>query len=377
MRILAVNWLDRENPEAGGAETHFFEIFKRFVQQGDEVTLVCSGWEGAVSGAVLDGIEIRRFGGRHTFAALGRGAVRRMLAARQYDVIVEDLNKLPLYLPNLTRLPAYTIVPHLFGRTAFQQATLPVASLVWLAERPIPWVYRRSAFHAISDSTREELVTRGVSQERIRVIYPGVDSHWFTPDSATPRSDVPMFAYVGRLRRYKGVEIVIRAMQALRLEIPNAVLHIAGQGDDRSRLLRLADQLKLGDAVRFMGFVGEEEKRDLLRRAWAHVFPSAKEGWGISNVEAMACGTPAIASDSPGLRESVIHEQTGFLVPHGDHRALAAAMERIAREPGLRERLGRAGRDFAGRFSWNRAADLTREHVLQTIEESHVERSSS
>ena len=377
MRILAVNWLDRENPEAGGAETHFFEIFKRFVQQGDEVTLVCSGWEGAVSGAVMDGIEIRRFGGRHTFAALGRGAVRRMLAARQYDVIVEDLNKLPLYLPNLTRLPAYTIVPHLFGRTAFQQATLPVASLVWLAERPIPWVYRRSAFHAISDSTREELVIRGVSQGRIRVIYPGVDSHWFTPDSATPRSDVPMFAYVGRLRRYKGVEIVIRAMQALRLEIPNAVLHIAGQGDDRSRLVRLADQLKLGEAVRFMGFVGEEEKRDLLRRAWAHVFPSAKEGWGISNVEAMACGTPAIASDSPGLRESVIHEQTGFLVPHGDHRALAAAMERIARDTSLRERLGKAGRDFAGRFSWNRAADLTREHVLQTIEESHVERSSS
>ena len=377
MRVLAVNWLDRENPEAGGAETHFFELFKRFVQQGDEVTLVCSGWRGAVSGAVLDGIEVRRFGGRHTFAALGRGAVRRMLAARQYDVIVEDLNKLPLYLPNLTRLPAYTIVPHLFGRTAFQQATLPVASLVWLAERPIPWVYRRSAFHAISDSTREELVTRGISQARIRVIYPGVDSHWFAPDSATQRSDVPMFAYVGRLRRYKGVEIVMRAMQVLRLEIPNAVLHIAGQGDDRSRLLHLANQLKLGEAVRFLGFVTEEEKRDLLRRAWAHVFPSAKEGWGISNVEAMACGTPAIASDSPGLRESVIHEQTGFLVPHGDHRALAAAMERIARDPGLRERLGRAGRDFAGRFSWNRAADLTREHVLQTIEESQLERSSS
>ena len=377
MRILAVNWLDLENPQAGGAETHFFEIFKRFVQQGDEVTLVCSGWEGAVSGTVLDGIEVRRFGGRHTFAALGRGAVRRMLAARQYDVIVEDVNKLPLYLPNLTRLPAYTIVPHLFGRTAFQQATLPVATLVWLAERPIPWVYRRSAFHAISDSTREELVTRGVSQGRIRVIYPGVDSRWFTPDSATPRSDVPMFVYVGRLRRYKGVEIVMRAMQALRLEIPNAVLHIAGQGDDRSRLLRLADELKLGEAVRFLGFVSEEEKRDLLRRAWAHVLPSAKEGWGISNVEAMACGTPAIASNSPGLRESVVHEQTGFLVPHGDHRALAAAMERIARDTGLRERLGKAGRDFASRFSWDRAADLTREHVLQTIEESQVERSGS
>ncbi len=176
MRILAVNWLDLENPQAGGAESHFFEIFKRFVKSGDEVTLVCSGWEGAAPRATVGGIDVRRFGGRHTFAALGRGVVRRTLAERAYDVVVEDVNKLPLYVPNITRLPAYTIVPHLFGGTAFQQATFPVALLVWLAERPIPWVYRRSMFHAISESTREELVNRGVRAERINVFLPGFDS---------------------------------------------------------------------------------------------------------------------------------------------------------------------------------------------------------
>src|SRR5439155_446665 len=81
----------------------------------------------------------------------GGGAVRSLLAARRYDAVVEDINKLPLYLPLLTRLPLYAIVPHLFGTTAFVEASWPVATLVWLGEIPIPRVYRRAAFHAISE----------------------------------------------------------------------------------------------------------------------------------------------------------------------------------------------------------------------------------
>ncbi len=377
MRVLAVNWLDLENPQAGGAEIHFFEIFKRFVGAGDVVTLVCSGWKGAARRATVDGIDVRRFGGRHTFAALGRRAVREALAAAPYDVVVEDVNKLPLYLPMLTRLPTYTIVPHLFGRTAFQEASAPVATMVWLAERPIPWVYRRSAFHAISESTRDELVQRGVDARAIRVIYPGVDAEWFTPDEATPRAKVPTFLYVGRLKRYKGIDVAIRALREVRTGYPEAVLQIAGQGSDRARLVELVGALGLGNAVQFLGFVDEEEKRRLLRRAWAHIFPSVKEGWGISNVEASACGTPAIAADSPGLRESVVHEQTGLLVPFGDHDGLASAMMRIAGDAAFRDRLGAGGREFAVALSWERTASQTRDHVLETAGASRKERSNS
>jgi glycosyltransferase involved in cell wall biosynthesis len=361
-----VNWLDLENPQAGGAEIHFFEIFKRLVQAGDQVTLVCSGWDGAEARTVIDGIEVQRIGGRHTFAALGRRAVRGALDRAPYDIVVEDVNKLPLYVPMLTSLPMYTIVPHLFGRTAFQEASLPVAMLVWLAERPIPWVYRRSAFHAISESTRDELAQRGVDPAAIRVVYPGVDTEWFVPDAAAGRAEVPTFLYVGRLKRYKGIAMALRALKGVRVRFPEAVLQIAGEGNDRHRLQRIAERLALSDAVRFLGFVSEVQKRELLRRAWAHVFPSVKEGWGISNVEASACGTPTIAADSPGLRESVIHEETGLLVPYGDHQALAAAMIRVADDVAFRERLGSGGRNFALGLSWERAAQQTRAHVMET-----------
>lgn len=363
MKILAVNWLDLENPQAGGAEVHLFEIFSRLAEQGDEIRLITSGWRGCAPRARVRGIEVRRIGGRHSFALRGRGAVRAALAADRYDIVVEDINKLPLFLPTLTDLPTYVIVPHLFGAAAFQEASVPVATIVWLAERPIPRIYRRATFHAISDSTAEDLVRRGIPPAQVRVIYPGVDTGWFHPDPAVPRDPAPLFLYVGRLKRYKGLETAIRAAVTARASVPGLRLAIAGQGDDRARLERLVARLDAGDTVDFLGFVSEDEKRRLLRRAWAVVFPSAKEGWGITNVEAAASATPAIASDRPGLRESVRHGETGELVPHGDVAALAAAMTRFGADPARVERFGTAARAFAETLSWEAAASATREHL--------------
>jgi len=369
VRILLSNWNDRENPHAGGAEIHVHELFGRIAGWGHEVHLVASGWPGAAPRAVVDGIQVQRVGGRHGFALQGRGAVRRALRDRggPFDVVVEDINKIPLFLPLVTSLPFVAIVPHLFGSTAFAEASVPIAAAVWAAERPIPWVYRKAQFHAISESTRDDLVRRGIRSERVVVIHPGVDADHYAPDAATPRATRPTFLYVGRLKRYKGVEFALRALADARRQRADMTLDVCGQGDDRPRLERLAAELGLGPAVRFPGFVSEEEKRRLLRRAWAVVFPSPKEGWGITNVEAAACGTPAIASDSDGLRESVRAGVTGYLVPHGDVSALANRMLTLAGDPALVERLGRAARGFAEGLSWDAAAHATLAHLERTI----------
>jgi hypothetical protein len=166
VNILLVNWQDLDHPQAGGAEIHLFEIFGRLAERGHRVRLVCCGWRGASRTANHGGIEIERSGTRATFALVGRRAVRRAISRERPDIVVEDINKLPLYLAMLTELPMCVIVPHLFGTTAFREASWPVASLVWLSERSIPRVYRRAGFHAISESTRDDLVRRGVQRER-------------------------------------------------------------------------------------------------------------------------------------------------------------------------------------------------------------------
>ncbi len=360
MRILVVNWQDRENPQAGGAEIHLHEIFGRLAAMGHEVSLLCGGWPGCAPTAVLDGIEVTRVGTRGTFRLLARRGYREHFAGRALDVIVEDINKMPLHTPRWGAVPVVAVVPHLFGGTAFQELPAPVAAAVWLAERPIPWIYRDVPFEAISESTADDLVERGIRRERIRVIYCGIDAAHFTPD-ASARSEAPLFAYLGRLKRYKAVDLVLRGFA--QAAIPGARLEVAGAGDYRPELERLAGSLDLGDRVTFLGRISEEEKLRLLRRAWALVFTSPKEGWGITNLEAAACGTAVIASNSPGIRESVRDGETGYLVPHGDVAALASHMRRLALDRPLAERLGAQARSFAAGFTWERAARETERHL--------------
>lgn len=365
MRLLLVNWQDLENPQAGGAEIHLHEIFGRLAARGHEVTLLCSGWAGCAREVTLDGMRVVRVGTRYTFPFLARRAYRQRLAADGYDAIVEDINKVPLYTPRWGATPVVGVIPHLFGGTVFQEAPLPLAALVWLAERPIPTVYRGVPFQVISESTADDLVRRGIPRDQVTVIYCGIDASHYTPAEGT-RSEVPLFAYVGRLKRYKRVDLIIQAFA--RLGDPTARLEIAGAGDARPALEQLARALDLGERVRFLGRISETEKVALMRRAWALAFTSPKEGWGITNLEAAACGTPVVASNSPGIRESVRDGETGYLVPHGDVDALRASMARLVATPTLVSALGAAGRRFAEQFTWERSSRDTEAHLVRVLQ---------
>lgn len=364
MKIVAVNWQDLENPLGGGAETHLHEILERLARWGHEVVLLCGGWTGCPPLATRGGVEIHRVGTRQSFPFLARKYWDRELRDRGFDVLYEDINKVPLYTTRWGVRRVVAVVPHLFGGAAFQELHPVLATAVWLSERPLPWMYRGVPFQAISESTADDLAMRGIPRADIVVIPPGVSHDHFTPD-ATARAPHPTFAYLGRLKKYKGVDIVIRAFA--KLGRAEAVLEIAGAGDHRPALEALARSLDLGARVRFLGFVSEAEKLALLRRAWAVALASSKEGWGLTNVEAEACGTPVVASDSPGIRESVRDGQTGFLTRHGDVAAMAEAMERFASSPALVNTMGAHARAFAETFTWDRCARATEAHLLHVI----------
>ena len=361
MRILVVNWQDRLNPHAGGAELHLHEVFGRITRMGHEVDVLCSGFPGAPAVEMLDGMQVHRIGSRFTFPVYVRHAYRRLSRGREYDVVVEDLCKVPLYIKRWHPHRLVVLTHHLFGATAFREASPPVAAATWLAERPLAMGYRGVPFEAVSQSTAQDLVERGIDPALIRVIFNGVDVQTLTPGQNT-RSVTPLFVYLGRLKRYKRVDLVIRAFALL--DQPDARLEIAGKGDDKERLERLVSDLHLEDRIHFLGYVTEVQKRDLLRRAWASVLASPKEGWGISNLESAACGTPVIAADAPGIRESVIDGDTGFLVSGSDVAAYAAAMRGLLESPLLVSTLGENARRFAETFTWDRAARETLAHLM-------------
>jgi glycosyltransferase involved in cell wall biosynthesis len=171
------------------------------------------------------------------------------------------------------------------------------------------------------------------------------------------RSDAPLIVHLGRLKAYKSVDVLLRAMPEVLSQHPTARLAIIGQGPDRPRLERLTWSLGLAGSVRFYGYLEKNLRDTLLARAWLAVCPSAFEGYGLVCVEANAWGVPVVAANVPGLRDSVSDGVTGVLVPHGDAGRLAAEITGLLDDPARREAMGSAGRTWAASHDWQRSAE--------------------
>ena len=358
--LLVINWQDIRNPLAGGAEVHLHEIFRRLVQRGHRVTLLASQFPGGSPREMMDGIEVLRRGRRSTFNFVVPRAYAELRRARRFDVVVDDINKIPFYTPLYVAEPLVALVHHFFGKSIYREVPWPLASYVYASEKLVPAVYRRQWTGAVSPSTRAELLAHGFDPARVLLVPNGVDTRFYRTDLGR-REALPLVGYLGRLKRYKSVDHVLYAFRSLVERLPQARLLIVGEGDDRPRLEKLSGELGLAERVEFTGRVSETEKVRQLQRMWVCVNPSPKEGWGLTVIEANACGVPVVAADSPGLRDSVVDGETGFLYPYGDVDRLAHLLERLLLDHKQREELSRNALSWANQFSWDHAADRMEE----------------
>jgi glycosyltransferase involved in cell wall biosynthesis len=352
VRILAFNWRDPKHPEAGGAELHLFEILRRAVRDGDRAVWLAEAFPGSSPEDAVSGIEIHR-GGTWYNAHLALGALyRRRFRRERFDLVLDDINKVPFFAPLYAGTSVLAVVPHLFGSTVFREASPPVAAAVWAHESLIPLVYRNTPFLAISESTRDDLVARGIRRDRVSVVRCGLTQEDYAVRVPPEVREEPVVVFLGRLRRYKGAQHVLRAMPRVLAAVPGGRLRIVGDGPYGPFLKSLAGSLGVAERVDFVGAVSQSEKVAELNRAQVAVAPSPKEGWGLTVIEANACGTPVIASRSPGLTESVREGETGILVPHGDPSALTDAIVRLLSDRAERLRLAAAAVAWAHTFDW-------------------------
>lgn len=364
MTILVINWQDKTNPFSGGAETHLHEMFSRIVRRGHRVILLCCRYPGAASEEVLsDGIEVVRRGSRALFNFVVPVEYRRLRQRFRPDVVIDDLNKIPFLTPLYVREPLLCISHHFFGRSIFREVDPLRGAYVFCAEQLIPLVYRYQYVAVVSESTRNEFIERGFPPEHIEVIYNGIEHHAF-PMQVREKSQVPMITYFGRIKRYKCPDHLLDAFALLAERFSQAELYIVGDGDYVAALQRRAERKGIAHRVRWTGHVTEQEKIELLSRSWCVVNTSMKEGWGITTIEANACGTPVIAADVPGLRDAVAVGQSGLLYPFGNIEMLAEQIARIIEDSRLRQQLSEGAVRWAQRFSWDSSA----EQMLQLCE---------
>ena len=269
----------------------------------------------------------------------------------RFDVIVDSFNGLPFFSPLFSMKPKVCILYHVH-RELFKKhlGGWLGNALAWCEETFVPMIYRKVHFVTISQDTRREMLAVGIGDSSAGLVRCGVGAE-LGPGT---KADVPTVLYLGRLKAYKRVDELIEIFAGVRNEMPSAVLRIAGTGDALPALRALVDRRGLGDSVIFEGFVDDARKLELLQNAWVMASLSEIEGWGISVIEANACGTPAVVHDVPGLREAIVHGQSGLIVPDGQD--VAAAILRILQDAPLREALERGSLARAQTFSWEIAA---------------------
>lgn len=352
--VLVLNERDLEHPKAGGAEVHVFEIFERLVERGAQVTLAASSFKGAAPRVKMRGLDVWRLGGLVQYYPRVAWTCARETRRGRFDLVVECLNKVPFYSPVYSSVPVLALCHHLFGNVAFEQVPWPIAATVWTAERLIPPLYRKPPFVTISESSRDDLIERGIPEERIRVIHCGIGHPDFVPEPVKSRTR--RVAYVGRLEPYKNIDLILRAMALLADRLPDVEIVIIGQGADRPRLESIARELGLAERTRFTGFVSDEERDRLIADTRVCICPSSKEGWGLTVIEANGVGTPVVATDAPGLRDSVRHGETGFLARDGDVEGFAGHIANLLLDDVLAERISAAGLEWSRNFDWDDAA---------------------
>lgn len=353
LQVLICNWRDVKHPQAGGAETYLHEQAKRWVQAGHRVTWLTAGFPGASRNDSIDGVDIVRVGNKATVYALLPLTYIAKLRNR-FDIIVDAENGIPFFTPLFSMKRKKLLIFHVHRDVFLKYLPSPLSWLfVWIETWLMPRIYKNVDLITISDDSKSDIERYGLTKRSVEVIRSGVDAQLVPGE----RSVTPLISYVGRLRTYKRVDWLVEAFAEVRKEIPNCRLAIAGAGDDLARLKALAARLGVAQSCDFLGFVSDDEKRRLLQSSWLFVSPSSMEGWGISVIEANACGTPSIVFDVPGLREAVVNGESGIVLD--DRAELAGAIANLLRNDGERARLESGALARAADFSWDKTAAHT------------------
>jgi glycosyltransferase involved in cell wall biosynthesis len=271
-------WISN-SPWAGGAEVQIQAVAERLVARGHRVRMLVSRFPGAAPEANLRGVEIVRRGTWWNANIVLAGAAKRELASGAWDVVLEDVNKIPFFMPLWTRVPVVVLVPHLFGNTIYRETNPLLGTYIRLLEVPLPWAYRRAWMMPVSASTRDDLVERGIAPERCTIVHNGLDFDRYQLADPPPRSQRPTLVHLGRLMRYKSADVAVRAFAHVHATLPEARLVVAGDGPDLERLQGLARQLRVADAVEFRGYLPHADKVRLLWESHVLLNPSPKEGW--------------------------------------------------------------------------------------------------
>ncbi|BEL07950.1 glycosyltransferase family 4 protein [Actinoplanes sichuanensis] len=345
MRILILNWRDLSHPAAGGAEVYTEQVLRRWAAAGHQVTLFAAAVHGRPAHEIRDGYRIVRAGSRFTVYREARRWWQRH-GRGNFDVVIDETNTVPFHAHEWVDDGTRTVaLVHQTCEEIWHINAPPVLAHLGRHRLEPNWLRRLGGgpILAVSESTREALARFGADD--VTVVPEGYEPPLPLPRPA--KDEQPTAVFCGRMVSYKRPGDVIRAVGLARERVPGLRLRMIGGGPLLDRLAAAAPA-----HVTFHGRVSEEEKHDLMARSHVHLAASVREGWGLVVTEAAALGTPTIAYDVPGLRDSTT--AAGGVVVAARPEAMAASLAESL--PGWL-RAAPAPLPYGGAHSWDTVAD--------------------
>jgi glycosyltransferase involved in cell wall biosynthesis len=335
----------------GGGQEVIYQLGKRWIKKGHNVKILSAYRDKRIPREEeLDGIEIKRVG--HFYSAI-LSIWRAYRHEKDWaDIVIENMLSYPLFIPIYVKKPRLAIIYHLMGPSYIIAAGMLKGTIGYLGEKMLPIIYKDEKIIVDSDLTRNDLIKLGLSGDRITVTPPGVNVNYYEPGI---KKENPLISFIGNFEDgRKRVEDLVNAFSIINKAIPNAELILAGNGGKKEK--KLLNLINGKRNIKYLGHIDENEKLEIYQQSWVFVNPSIMEGFGLTSIEANACGTPAIVYDLGGL-DTIKHGVNGLVVEKGNINGLVDAIIKLLTNDVLREEMGINARKIAERFSWDRAAE--------------------
>lgn len=361
MNILWLTWKDIRHPEAGGAEVVAYELATRLLRAGHSVTMLTCGYEGASNIGWPDGLRIIRVGNSrylHPFQAL---AYYTRHLRDTFDILIEEVNgAAPYFSVLLERKAKKFLLYHQLGRKN------------WLHEVPAPLSYvgywllaplatraaglSRAPVITVSDSTRQVLARHGLPAKRTSIISEGLANEPVASLATVEKFDKPTVLSFGAMRAMKRTLDHVKAFERAKRHLPELQMKVAGGAGNSygQRVLNYIGQSPFASSIEYLGRVSDDEKLRLMQRAHVILQTAVEEGWGLTITEAASQGTPAVAYDVDGLRDSIRHGETGVLTD-SKPSALAKGIVQILNDREDYERQRRAAWEWSKQITFDQS----------------------
>lgn len=373
MNILILSWRGPGHPNAGGAEISTHEHAKGWVKAGHKVTLFTSYFKGARREEKIDGVTIIREG--RQFLEVQWRAFRWFLFAKhpKFDLVVDEFHGIPFFTPLYVRNKKLAFIHEVTGEVWGLNPWSPPLNLVPKILGPIfePLIfklfYKKIPFMTVSESTENDLISFGIPEKCVTIIHNGFNK--FNVEENLSKEKKKTVIFLGALAKDKGIEEALKTFSILSRTDDDFQFWVVGKSDSKylQFLKSQCHKLNINTRVKFWGFVSQEKKFELLKRAHVLIHPAIREGWGLVVIEAASAGTPTVAFNAPGLRDSIIHDRTGLICKDQSPEALAKEIINLLQSSVKYQEMCRNAISWSKKFSWEKATKLSLNLIKEVV----------